>query len=77
MSKVPASATHMKEASVPAEKTTPKFEPGNVCYLLSGSCRMTVEKVEESRVHCVWQHYDTKEIMRGDFDPISLSKAQG
>ena len=37
---------------------------------------MTVEKVEGDRVHCVWQHYDSKEIMRGDFDPISLSKSQ-
>lgn len=62
---------------MPRTATPPTFEPGNVCYLLSGSCRMTVEKVEEGRVHCVWQHYDSKEIMRGDFDPVSLSKAQG
>ena len=61
---------------MPTPKTPIKFEPGNVCYLLSGSCRMVVEKIEGDRVHCVWQHYDTKEIMRGDFDPISLSKAQ-
>jgi hypothetical protein len=55
------------------------FAPANlwsVCYLLSGSCRMTVEKVEDDCVHCVWQHYDSKEIMRGDFDPITLSKSQ-
>lgn len=59
------------------ERTPPTYEPGNVCYLLSGSCRMTVEKVENGRVFCVWQHYDSKEIMRGDFDPITLSKSQG
>ena len=58
-------------------RTPPEFEIGNVCYLLSGSCRMTVEKVESGLVHCVWQHYDTKEIHRGSFLPDTLSKAQG
>lgn len=58
------------------ERTPPDYAPGNTCYLLSGSCRMTVEKVENGYVHCVWQHYDTKEIMRSTFDPITLSKSQ-
>jgi hypothetical protein len=67
---------------VPKDRTPAEYQPGNVCYLLSGSCRMVVEKVDHprcpnERVHCVWQHYDSKEIMRGEFDPITLSKAQG
>jgi hypothetical protein len=37
---------------------------------------MVVEKVDGQGVHCVWQHYDTKEIHRGVFDPITLSKSQ-
>lgn len=61
---------------MPKDRTHPTYEPGNVCYLLSGSCRMTVEKVESGHVHPVWQHYDTKEVMRGEFDPVVLSKAQ-
>lgn len=59
-------------------RTPPAYEPGNLCYLISGSCRMSVERVlPDGTVVCVWQHYDTKEIMRATFDPVTLSKAQG
>ena len=51
---------------------------GDVCYMVCGSCRMAVESITlEGKVVCAWQHFETKEIMRGAFDPVTLSKAQG
>lgn len=57
------------------QRTLPKFETGNQVYLLSGSCRMVIEKIEDDLIHCVWQNYETKEIQRGEFQPHVLSKA--
>lgn len=61
----------------------PIFEPGNTCYLKSGSCQMTVERVVEYSgvagaldpvlVHVVWQQYDTKNIIRDAFAPALLN----
>jgi uncharacterized protein YodC (DUF2158 family) len=49
-----------------------KFEIGDLVVLNSGSMRMAVESVEETRVACVWCHEG--EIGRDNFDPRLLKK---
>lgn len=46
-----------------AEDRTPRV--GDVAYLKSGSCRMTIEKVnDDGTIELIWQEYDQKGIMR-------------
>jgi len=45
---------------------------GDVVELKSGSCEMTVENINDSKVVCIW--YDDNEIKKREFEKGTLRK---
>jgi hypothetical protein len=62
----------VRAAGGSGEKSMDKLEIGDLVVLTSGSMRMAVEAVDETRIACVWCHEG--EIGRDSFDLRLLKK---
>ena len=51
--------------------------PGSICYLVSGSPKMVVLKVDDDGVHCLWSVFNTGIVYRDVFPAFALTMLQG